>query len=487
MSDSHLFINNQWLQGHGEDFMSVNPATNKLLWVGNAADETQISQAVDCARSAFPAWSSLPAEHRIDYINIFKTQLSLHQEQLATIIAIETGKPLWESKTEVSALIGKIDISIQAYHQRTGSTTSENNGITASTTHKAHGIVAVLGPYNFPGHLPNGHIVPALIAGNCVLFKPSELTPNTAEFIVKLWQDAELPAGVLSLLQGGVETAKALVNHQQIDGIFFTGSSSTGLALHQQLAMQPQKILALEMGGNNPLVVATCKDINAAVFQIIQSAYITSGQRCTCARRLIVPNNNEGDELIEKLINSISGISIGHYHEHVYMGSVISTNAAKHVNQHFNELIKLGATSLVEPNIEDERVAFITPSLIDVTSVTNLPDSECFGPLLKVIRYDDFEQALSIANDTQFGLSAGLLADDLYLYNQFYHQIRAGIVNWNTPLTGASSAAPFGGVGASGNHRPSAYYAADYCAYPVASMQSPSCSLPEKLPPGLKL
>lgn len=487
MSHSSLYIDNNWLLGMGDEFISTNPATNEVIWQGRGPDSQQIEETVLSARNAFNYWSLLPVQARINIIKEFQELVSKNSNELAVIIAQETGKPLWEAKTEVAAMIGKIDISIRSYFDRTGAHFSEANGITSSVNHKPHGVVVVIGPYNFPAHLPNGHIIPALIAGNSVIFKPSEQTPLTAQFITSLWQKSGLPPGVFSLLQGSKQTSEGIVNHIQIDGIFFTGSSATGKKLHQQLSGSPQKILALEMGGNNPLVVSETENIKAALFTIIQSAFITSGQRCTCARRLIIPNNAFGDQLIAELIRAIRNIKIGYYDEDVFIGTVISSSCAENIVSAYDALNQLGGQEILRPTLKEASTAFITPSLIDMSSCESPPDDEYFGPLLQIYRYDTFEEAIKLGNNTSYGLSAGLISEHIYQFEQFNRQIRAGIVNWNTPLTGASSNAPFGGIGNSGNHRASAYYAADYCSYPVASMQQPKLKLPKVFPAGLTL
>ena len=356
--------------------------------------------------------------------------------------------------------------------------------------HKPHGVVAVFGPYNFPGHLPNGHIVPALMAGNTIVFKPSDLTPAVAEFMVKLWEKAGLPAGVLNLVQGEVETGKALATHAGIDGLFFTGSSRTGKILHEQFAGHPGKILALEMGGNNPLIVKDVADTDAAVHDIVQSAFVTSGQRCTCSRRLFLPSGAAGDAILNRLVEVTKNIKVGDYdaQEQPFMGAMISAKAARMMVDAQAELVSLGGKVIVELTQPEANKGFATPGIIDVTDMLDaLPDEEHFGPLLKVIRYTDFDAAIKEANNTRYGLSAGFLGDSEEDYRYFFQRIRAGIVNWNRPITGASSAAPFGGVGESGNHRASAYYAADYCAYPVASVELEKVTLPGTLSPGLTL
>ncbi|KZN49033.1 succinylglutamate-semialdehyde dehydrogenase [Pseudoalteromonas luteoviolacea] len=482
------FINGKWSAGEGAEFASVNPANNEQIWSANAATAEQVDSAVKSAREAYYLWSDLSVEARLDVVKRFAEVLKEHSEELAIAIAKETGKPLWETRTEAGAMVGKIAISEKAYNERTGVVENAMPVGRAVIRHKAHGVVAVFGPYNFPGHLPNGHIVPALIAGNTVVFKPSELTPYVAELTLKLWEKAGLPAGVINLVQGEVDTGKALASHKNIDGLFFTGSSRTGHFLHEQFAGQPGKILALEMGGNNPLIVKDVTDTKAVVHDIIQSAFISSGQRCTCARKLFLPHGEQGDAILAQLLRATKAIKIGNFDDadQPFMGSMISEAAAAGMVAAQQQLIDLGAESLLELT-HTAGTGFVTPGIIECTKVADFPDDEHFGPLLKVFRYTDFDAAIELANDTSFGLSAGLLSDNEADYDHFLRRIRAGIVNWNRPITGASSAAPFGGIGASGNHRASAYYAADYCAYPVASVELEKVTLPGSLSPGLSL
>ncbi|MGO3644128.1 MAG: aldehyde dehydrogenase family protein, partial [Pseudoalteromonas sp.] len=262
-------INNLWQAGLGHDFSSLNPSNNEIVWQGKTASPEQVGTAIESARQAQTAWAESPIEERIAVLENFVSQLKENSEEFASIIASETGKPIWETRTEVGAMTGKVAISIKAHNERTGITENPMPGAKAFIRHKPHGVVAIFGPYNFPGHLPNGHIVPAILAGNTVVFKPSELTPHVAEYTLALWLKAGLPAGVINLVQGEVETGKALASHQDIDGLFFTGSSNTGHLLHKQFAGHPGKILALEMGGNNPLVIKGVADISAAVHDII--------------------------------------------------------------------------------------------------------------------------------------------------------------------------------------------------------------------------
>ncbi len=482
------WISDQWVVGQGEAMQSTSPYNGEVVWQGDTATPAQVEHAVKSARAAFVNWKKLSYSEREAYVLAFAEQVKANSEAIAEIISKETGKPIWETRTEAAAVAGKVAISIRAYHERSGESHKEAGDNQIVLRHRPLGVMAVFGPYNFPAHLPNGHIVPALLAGNTIVYKPSEQTPATAELIIKLWQKVGLPTGVLNMVQGAKETGIALAESKGIDGLLFTGSANTGHQLHQQFAGQPHKMLALEMGGNNPLVISEhYGDLDATVYTIVQSAYISAGQRCTCARRLYIPVGDKGDALLNKLVQVTQEIVVDEpfAEPQPFMGPQISTQAAKVILAAQANLVAHGAKILVEAT--QTTAAFVTPGLIDVTSLEKLPDEEYFGPLLQVIRYEGLEKAVELANDTRFGLSAGLVSTDDEEWHYFVDHIRAGIVNRNRQLTGASGDAPFGGPGASGNLRPSAYYAADYCAYPMASMEGGETILPATLSPGIKI
>jgi succinylglutamic semialdehyde dehydrogenase len=476
--------------GSGEVFWSTNPATGQNVWTGNAATATDIDRAVRAARDAQEQWASKPEVHRVGALARYSAQLSKQKADLARIISEETGKPKWEALGEVEAMIGKIAVSIEAFHQRRNPTSTEAAGVTSATRYKPMGVSAVFGPFNMPGHLPNGHIVPALLAGNCVVFKPSELTPGVGQKMAELFSDAGFPHGVIMLVQGGRETGAALARHPGIDGVLFTGSVTGGIAISKMLVDQPGKIVALEMGGNNPLVVWNSAEIDAAAYFTVQSAFITSGQRCSCARRLIIQKGDEGQAFLDRLIEMTQSIAVGPAtaEPEPFMGPVISDAAADRMLAAQRDLIKRGGKILVEmKQLEGERRAMLRPGIIDVSDISDRPDEELFGPLLQVIRVSDFEAALGEANRTKYGLAAGLFSDKAELWNQFYRKIRAGVVYWNRQTTGGSSALPFGGIGLSGNHRPSGFWASDYCSYPVAVMEKSTIALPPQPTPGVQL
>ena len=454
-----------------ETLTSIEPATGETLWTGTPGDP---EAEVAAARGAWPAWAAKPLAFRVETLRRFANIVRGKLDPFADLIARETGKPLWEARTEVEAVINKVDISVSAYAERTAQRRLEGAmGARVAVRHKPHGVLAVLGPYNFPAHLPNGHIVPALIAGNTIVFKPSEKTPAVGEFLTRLYWEAGVPEGAVRRLQGGPEVGKSLAAQAGIDGLLFTGSARVGVALARQFAETPQKILALEMGGNNPIVVWDAKDLHAAAAMIVQSAYLTAGQRCTAARRLIV---REGQH--QELVDIVTGITDRlivdqpHASPPPFMGPVIDNGAADQLQESFLELMGRGGRAIRRlDRIADDR-PFLKPALIDVTEVERRPDAEMFGPVLQIVRVPDFDSAIAEANATRYGLSASLIGGGPELYDRFWAGVRAGVINWNGPTNGAPSKAPFGGIGLSGNHRPSAYYAADYCAYPVTSSEA---------------
>jgi succinylglutamic semialdehyde dehydrogenase len=489
MSEANLsnLIGGAWLPGDGATLVTIDPASGRQTWSSREASAAVVQLACQAASAAFEAWAMTPLAERIALCGRFRDLLKTNAEELALLISEEVGKPLWESRTEVATMANKIDISIQAYNARTGETLAKVADGEAVLRHRPHGVFGVFGPYNFPGHLPNGHIVPALIAGNTIVFKPSEYAPRTAIKTVQLWTEAGLPDGVINLVNGGRDTGIALGQNTLLDGVLFTGSCQTGTALHRQFGGQPGKMLALEMGGNNALVVWDVKDTDAAVYHAVSSAFISAGQRCTCARRLIVQDNPAGAAFIARLVEVAANITIGASDAEPapFMGPVVSSAVAARLVQAQADMVEKGGTTLLQMRHLAPASGFVSAGIVDVTNASGIPDEEWFGPLLQVVRVADFDSALKVANATEFGLAAALLSDDAALWQKFSLRARAGVVNWNRPTTGASSAAPFGGVGKSGNHRPSAYYAADYCAYPVASIQNSALEMPAKLSPGL--
>jgi succinylglutamic semialdehyde dehydrogenase len=469
-----LYHNNAWSQGQGTHFVSSDPATGEAVFSANSADAVQVNAAVAAAREAFKTWSMTSRAHRIAILEAYAKALQSRGPAIAEAISRDMGKALWESTAEVGAMVGKIAISVRAYNERTGTSTEPTAFGSTALEHRPWGVMAVLGPFNFPGHLPNGHIVPALLAGNSVVFKPSELAPKVATLMVEAFEEAGLPAGVLNVVMGGRDTGAALLSAPGIDGVLFTGSATTGTAIHAMFAGRPEVILALEMGGNNPLIIWEPVSVEAAADMLVHSAFITSGQRCSCARRIIFPKGAFGDAVLDATRDRIERMVIGPWNGEnaPFIGPVINAAQAARVTAFEADLIALGGVPIVPPVVGEQGPAFVRPGLIDMTYARAQHDEELFAPFAQVFRVASFDEAIACANDTRFGLSSGLVCDDAEKWEIANQRLRAGLINWNRPTTGASSALPFGGPGLSGNSRPSAYYAADYCAFPIARQEA---------------
>lgn len=482
---NELYINGDWVEAKGDELQSISPVHGRVVWKGKMATAHEVELAMTAAKTALKEWALLPYEKREEIIKRYQLELRENHSKVAHDIMSDTGKALWECMAEVDTMIAKIDVSIHAYKERSGRKDIDKGDFRFQLEHRPKGVCVVFGPFNFPGHLPNGHIIPALLAGNTIVFKPSEETPRIACRMIEYLHKAGLPRGVVNLLIGDIELAKQLVAHPNMNALFFTGSSTTGKIIHQNLAGQVNKLLALEMGGNNPLIVMPDVDIDAAVYHTIMSAFISGGQRCTCARRLIVPTGQAGDDFINALVAKTKTLNIDEPKAEPapFYSTLINAQTVDKMLAVEAELINKGAKSLLKMQRLEIGDAYVSPGIVDVTGIETA-DDEYFGPLLQIYRVADLDAAIEVANNTRFGLSAGIFSEDKSAWQQFYQLSNAGVVNWNRPLTGASGALPFGGTGDSGNSRPSAYYAADYCAYPVATMASEKLVLPENLTSG---
>ncbi|OJY67546.1 MAG: N-succinylglutamate 5-semialdehyde dehydrogenase [Sphingobium sp. 66-54] len=461
-----------------ETLFSIEPATGVQLWQAPLSD---IAAEVAQVARGWPAWAAMPLTFRIETMRRFANGVRAAETDLADRIARETGRPLWDCHAEVADVVTRVDKAVGAFSERTGQRRLEGAlGARTALRHKPHGVLAVIGPHVLPAQVPASHIIPALIAGNGVLFKPSEKTPATGAMLVSLLHDAGVPEDLLRCVIGGWEAGQALVEHPDVHGILFTGAPQTGLAIARSLADRPDRLLALEMGGNNPVIAWDTPDIESAAALIVQSAFGASGQHCLSARRLIVR-----DTLAEPLIGAVRALTdrlvIDHPHAdpQPYMGPLIDMESADGLTESFLYLMSNGGRPIKHMQRPFDGLPFVTPGIIDVTEMANRADLELFGPLLQIIRVETFEQAIAEANKTRFGLAAALIGGSPEQYDRFWSNARAGIVNWNRPTHALPRSSPAGGVGFSGNHRPGGQYAADNCAYPVVSteVEQPRASL----------
>ena len=482
------YINGTWKRSKGDIFNVISPVSDTPIWECNNSLIEEVDECVNFAEEALFSWAALSVDERIVFLKRFIDLVKDNVDVLAESISVEIGKPLWESKTEVKAILGKLEPSIAAYKERKCEIVKDMaSGAVSHIYYKPIGVVAVIGPYNFPIHMANGHIIPALISGNTVIFKPSEKGAMTAERIIDLWDKARLPKGVINLIQGNGNVGMMLVSHKKVNGVFFTGSYDAGEKIRK--ACGSEKMCALEMGGNSQLVVWDTSDLDATVLATVQSSFITAGQRCSSARRVIVPNNDFGNQFINKLVEYAKNIIVGKYTDDVepYYGALRSPEMVDSIISEQTNLINKGCKVLLESKrLTKMGKCFISPGIIDITTLKEKPDKELIGPFIKVIRVENFKEAIDEANNTSYGLAAGIFTEDRALYEKFSFYIKAGLVNWNQQLTGAAGTAPFGGVKKSGNYRPSGYFAVDYCVYAVASIEIEKAKAITTLPIGIK-
>ncbi len=479
-------VNGEWRGIGGADIVSINPARpGEVVWSG-ASRVGDVGDAVGAARGALAAWSRTALEERVAVLRRFQEIATARKGALAELICAETGKAHWESEGEAGLIAGKVGITLEeGVHSGRHRVTDFEfglNGTKAARCHfRPHGVMAVVGPFNFPAHLPNGHIVPALLMGNTVVFKPSDKSPAVGQMITEMFQEAlegeGFGGGVVNLVQGGVDVASGLVTHGDIDGILFTGSWEVGRKILEANLDRPGRIVALEMGGNNAAIVMPDADLYQAVVEVTRCAFNTTGQRCTSTRRLIV-HRDVADAVIPAVVKAASSLVIGdpRSEEPVFMGPIITEQARDAVFDAQARFAGSGGRVILEstsvPGLEGW---YLTPSVIMVDRFAMDADGcgcdeEVFGPMLRISVVDSLGEAIAQANATRFGLSASIFTSDGGAQERFLAEARAGCVNVNCGTAGASSKLPFGGLGISGNHRPAGAFAMDYCAYPVASM-----------------
>ena len=447
-------------------------------------DELAVDEAVDRARRAFPAWRDAGFEARAAVLRRFAELVKSRQEELALLIAREVGKALWDARGEAALIAPKVDVTLSDGMRFVAPIEA---GATARAVYHPRGVLAVLGPFNFPAHLPNGHIVPALATGNCVVFKPSDLAPAVGEWMARAWRDAGLPRGVFELVQGRAPTGQALALHPRVDGILFTGSWNVGRALANATLDQPGKLLALEMGGKNAMIVWRDADLRLAAAEAALSIASTTGQRCSCLSRIFVHRAVEA-EFMQRLMRVLSGMRIGPPLEPgVFMGPLVSRAAFDKVMRYRSLANEAGGERVFRGEI-DRIAPYVAPALVRFDSlVQNHPyqREEIFGPEASLYPVSDLEEAIAAVNDSDFGLAASVITRERATFDYCIGRVQTGVLNWNRGTIGASGKLPFGGGKKSGNHRPAAILATLYCTEPQSLMLNDGGFDPKTLPPGV--
>lgn len=487
------YINGQFVPVEKGDglFKDISPGDLNDIVMTVPYSYHHVDQAVEAAKKAYPAWTRLSLEERKKYLLRLKDAFEGMKAEMSQAISRDTGKAKWDADSEAGALMGKIDITLNysldlIQDQRIANALPSVDGV---IRFRSRGVMAVIGPFNFPAHLPNGHIVPALITGNTIVFKPSEQTPYVGQMMAKAFEKAEFPAGVFNLVQGDGETGRKIVAHESVDGILFTGSYEVGLKIKQETLNHYWKILALEMGGKNATVIWNDAEMNKAIYETLVGAYMSTGQRCSCTSRIIV-HEDVADEFTDRFYEAAKKLTIGHWSENPFMGPLINAQAVeKYVR--FQEIAnRENCESLMRGKQMDlkHKGHYVTPSIhlvkkFDANSIYQ--KSEIFGPNVAIYRTRDFDESMKIVNSTGYGLVMALFSKDKALYEKALVDARVGLLNWNRTTNGASSRLPFGGLGKSGNDRPSAHFAVQYCTVPMANLEDHTAFDPTKMLPGM--
>ncbi|MCW5764708.1 MAG: aldehyde dehydrogenase family protein [Phycisphaeraceae bacterium] len=505
-------IAGRWVPIPGESLRSTNPAHPQRCVYACGPVPAHVDDAVAAARSALGPWAALPAERRHAVLRRFASIIKQRADALAGLLCDEVGKVLWECRGEVASVVNKVEITLDpapegGMHRVTPASIALSATRQGRTIFKPHGVMAVVGPFNFPAHLPNGHIVPALAMGNTVVFKPSDKAPAVGQMLAQAFDDAlrqELGngyiPGVVNLVQGGADVASRLVGHDGIDAVAFTGSWPVGRRILEANLDRPGRIIALELGGNNPAIVMDDADLRSAAIELVRCAFNTTGQRCTCTRRLIV-HEKVAARLVSAVCKAASNLIIGDPRapHPVFTGPIISQAARDAVLDFQARAADAGGEVLMPCRPMDNPGGgwFITPGVmrVDRFEPTEPPraadlrpgsDVEVFGPLLRFTTVNSLDEAIAQANATRYGLAASIFTANPDHAERFVAECRAGCLNVNTGTAGASSKLPFGGLGLSGNHRPAGAFALDYCAYPAASMVETSPAAGATIPEGMR-
>ncbi|MFG1347875.1 aldehyde dehydrogenase family protein [Xanthobacter autotrophicus DSM 431] len=441
-------IGGEWVGTSG--VMNINPSdTGDVVGEFARATEADTLDAIAAARAAFPAWSSTTPATRGTILRSASTLLMARREELGTQLSREEGKTLAEGIGEVTRAAQIFDFFAAETQRLAGeSLASVRPGIEVTVTREPLGVVGIITPWNFPMAIPAWKIAPALCHGNAVVFKPAELVPASAWSLVSVLQESGLPAGVLNFVNGpGSVVGNTLVNDPRVDGISFTGSVATGQRIVVAAASRFGKV-QLEMGGKNPLVVLDDADLDIAVDCAVNGAYFSTGQRCTASSRLIVTRGIH-DRFVDALIRRLEQLTVGHaLHEGTEVGPVVNDSQLAS-NLTYIDVGKAEGAHLAFGGEVLERLTpgyFMVPALF--TGATNdmrIAREEIFGPVACVIEARDFEEALHLANDTEYGLASGICTTSLKMASVYRQKAQAGMVMVNLPTAGVDFHVPFGG------------------------------------------
>jgi aldehyde dehydrogenase (NAD+) len=461
------YINGEWVSAENA-VANVNPSdTSDIVGEYAQADAAQAETAIAQAAAAFPEWSNSGIQQRFDSLDFIGTELLARKEELGNLLAREEGKTLPEGIGE-AARAGQIFKFFAGEVLRLNGeiVPSVRPGISVEITREPVGVIGVITPWNFPIAIPAWKIAPAIAYGNCVVFKPASLVPGSAWALTEIISRSGLPGGVFNLLMGGGGVVgNAILHNDNIAGVSFTGSVGTGSSVAAACSERGAKF-QLEMGGKNPLVVLADADIEVAIDCAVNSAFFSTGQRCTAASRLIVEASLH-DEFVAKLQQSIDRLTVDDARKPgTSIGPVVDQSQLNQNLEYIDIGRKEGATLVGGGELlaRDTNGFYMSPALFtDTENDMRINQEEIFGPVASVIKVADEEQAIAVANDTQFGLSAGVCTTSLRSASRFKRYSQAGMVMVNLPTAGVDYHVPFGGTkGSSVGSREQGSYAAEF-------------------------
>lgn len=439
------------------------------------------SKVIASAQKGFETWRKKSVEERTELMKKFQEIAASKKDEIAKAIALETGKPLWESLTEAGAVTAKVNVTLADSLDRVKNKTITQvlPNIDGHIIKKPIGPSVVIGPFNFPCHLANGQILAALLTGNSIIFKPSEKTMYSAQLLVDCFHEAGFPEGVINLINGTVKTTQELIRDPSIKGIFFTGSLAVGKKILEAVGTDLTKMVALELGGKNVTILHKDTNIDHAVPELMRSCFLSSGQRCT-STSLIAVHKDIKDELIEKFKEAAKRIIIDHpieFEQTPFMGPVIDEAAVDAYNKYLKLAEENGAKEILEAPVPKTKYKghYVVPTIhyIEEALKSNpFTQEEVFGPNCCFVPYEDIEDAIRIANISDYGLAASVFTQDKSVYELCLRDIQSGLINLNRSTVGASSRLPFGGVKNSGNYRPAAVSMVDYTVSTVSSLET---------------
>jgi acyl-CoA reductase-like NAD-dependent aldehyde dehydrogenase len=458
MKEYLQYIGGQWRPGNSARVdENINPANyREVLGIVRTATREDTEEAIASAKKAFPLWKKVTGPKRGQILFQFQRLLERDLEELALILTKEEGKTLKESRGEVQKAINIVEF-LAGEGRRWGGLTrpSELANNLAYTIKQARGVVAVITPWNFPVAIPVWKIVPALVTGNTCVFKPASSTPASAFKLVQLLEEAGIPQGVLNLVIGsGSEVGDTLVQHPDVKAVTFTGSNGVGSRLYVDAAKRGIPVQC-EMGGKNALILLKDGDLDLAAEATLQGAFGSTGQRCTATSRVIV-EESVADEFLKKLTTKMDKIVVGDpLDEKTTMGPSVDRRQFEEVQRYIltgkeqAELVKGGEI------VRDLPGFFIQPTLFDrVTPEMIIAQEEIFGPVLSMFRVKNFDEAMSVANNSRYGLTSSLYTNDSSKVFRYIDEIETGMTHINSPTMGGEAHLPFGGMKATGiGHR----------------------------------